>query len=146
MGFSRLNGGLPLNQVRRGMDQLLEDFFGASAPRALVPARAFPALNVWEDGDNLFAEAELPGVASEDVDVSVVGNELTLKGRRVVSAEEGVAYHRRERGVGEFTRVVRLPVDVNADKVEATLTNGVLTIKLPKSEAAKPRKIQVSAK
>jgi HSP20 family protein len=75
----------------------------------------------------------------------VVGNELVIQGRRMDLDEEGVSYHRRERGVGEFKRVLRLPVEVDADKVEATLHDGVLLVKLPKAAAAKPRKIQVAA-
>jgi HSP20 family protein len=128
------------------MDRLLEDFFG-NAPnmlqRAGVPVRAFPALNVWEEGDNFYVEAELPGVRHEDLDIQVVGNTLTLKGQRGGSAPEGVAYHRQERGTGEFVRVVRVPSEVNADKVEAELKDGVLRLTLPKAEVAKPRKIQV---
>ncbi len=105
----------------------------------------FPALNVWQDGDNLLAEAELPGVKSEDLEISVVGSELTIHGRRPESNDEGTSFHRRERGAGEFTRVVRLPVEVDPDKVQASLQDGVLRLTLPKAEAAKPRKIQVNA-
>lgn len=148
MVFVRSSGAVPFHQLRRGMDQMLEDLFAAGAPlgRALNAGRAFPVLNVWEQGDSLFAEAELPGVAAEDVEVSVVGNELSIKGRRSAAQDEGTAYHRRERGTGEFARVVQLPVDIDAEKVEATLANGVLTIKLPKSAAAKPHKVQINTR
>lgn len=116
---------------------------GFLAPR-IAPGRAFPALNVWEQGDDFYAEAELPGLKSEDLDITVVGNELTLKGQRKEEPEQGNVSHRRERGVGTFTRVVRLPVDIDASKVQATLHDGVLTLKLPKAESAKARKIQVN--
>ena len=147
MAFRRFNGGFPVVQLRGEMDRLFEEFFGPTSAlqRSMGPARVFPSLNVWEDGDNLLAEAELPGVKSEDLEISVVGSELTIKGRRPESNEEGTAFHRRERGVGEFARVVRLPVEVNAEKVQASLQNGVLRLTLPKAEAAKPRKIQVNA-
>ncbi len=101
---------------------------------------------MWEYGDHLYAEAELPGLKSEDLDVSVVGGDLTIRGHRGSEPQEGTSYHRRERGTGEFTRVLRLPIEVDADKVEATLTNGVLLVKLPKAESAKPKKIKVAAR
>lgn len=116
---------------------------GLLTPR-FVPGRAFPALNVWEQGDDFFAEAELPGLQSEDLDIVVVGNEVTIKGQRPDAPPDGNVYHRRERGAGAFSRVVRLPVDVDASNVQATLRNGVLTLKLPKAESAKARKIQVT--
>jgi HSP20 family protein len=130
------------------MDRLVGDFFGPASgrytPRTWLAERSFPALNVWEYGDNLFAEAEVPGVRSEDIDVSVVGGDLTIRGRRGETQAKDATLHRRERGTGEFNRVLRLPIEVNADKVEATLKDGVLLVKLPKAESAKPRKIQVT--
>ena len=75
----------------------------------------------------------------------MVGDELTLKGRREPEDGQQATYHRRERGTGSFTRVLTLPIEVDADKVEASLAQGVLTIRLPKAESAKARKIQVKA-
>jgi HSP20 family protein len=144
----RRNGLNPIPQLRDEMDRLLSDFFGPStgaAPARLsTPARGFPALNVWEDGENLFAEAELPGIRNEEIDISVIGSDLTIRGRRGEQPREGRAYHRQERGVGEFNRVLRLPYDVDANKVEATLKDGILLVKLPKAESAKPKKITVT--
>lgn len=149
MVLRRTNGHHPLDQLRTQMDRLVSDFFGpAAAPtvqRLSTGASNFPALNVWEQGDDVFAEAELPGINSEDVDISVVGSDLTIRGKRGHELPQGSTYHRRERGEGEFTRVLRLPIEVDADRVEATLKNGVLLIKLPKAESAKPRKINVTA-
>lgn len=145
MVFRRTDGGLPIGQLRREVDRLFSDFFGpGGTAQGMLPARAFPALNVWEQGDAVVAEAEVPGVKPEDIDVEVVGNELILKGRRGGSQPEGVSYHRRERGVGKFARTVRLPVEVDPDKVQAQLDNGVLRITLPKAETAKPHKIHVN--
>ena len=147
MVFRRANGANPISQLRDEMDRLVGDFFGpvaSSVPARLASAaRGFPPLNVWEDGDNLFAEAEVPGLKNEEIDISVVGNVLTIRGGRGEEPQEGVVYHRQERGVGQFNRVLRLPVDVDANRVEASLKDGVLTIKLPKAESAKPKKIQV---
>jgi HSP20 family protein len=108
--------------------------------------RPFPAVNAWDEGDDIVAEAELPGLKGEEVDISVLGSELTVKGERKPVTEEGTSYHRRERGTGSFTRVLRLPVEVDAEKVQATLRDGVLTVRMPKAEAAKPRKITVEAR
>lgn len=136
----------PVHQLRDEMDRVFSGWFGPQGAAArLVSGQNFPVINVWEAGDELFAEAEVPGLKSEDLDISVVGNELTIKGQRPELEQEGTAYHRRERGVGPFTRTLRLPVEIDGDRVEATLANGVLTIKLPKAEAAKPRKIQVNS-
>lgn len=123
--------------VNQGLPGLANRVFGN---------RAFPAINVWDEGEELVAEAELPGLKGEDLDVSVVGSELTVKGERKSTAEDGTSYHRRERGTGSFTRVLRLPVEVDANRVQAALRDGVLTIRMPKAEAAKPRKINVQAK
>jgi HSP20 family protein len=106
-------------------------------------AVAYPALNVWEDADHVYAEAELPGLKLEDLEIYVTGgNTLSVKGERKQPATEG-AWHRQERGFGSFARVITLPVNVDADKVEAKLSHGLLTITLPKAAVAKARKITV---
>lgn len=139
------NGSNPVSTLRGEVDRLFGDFFGPAATSSTA-SRVFPALNIWERENELFVEAELPGLKSEDVDVSVVGQQLVIKGRRAdFEPEAGVAFHRRERGVGEFVRTVDLPVDVDAGRVEAKLADGVLLITMPKAEAAKPRKIQVKS-
>ncbi len=113
---------------------------------SLFGQAAYPAVNVWEDGENVFVEAELPGLDLKDLSIFVTGgNQLTIKGeRKQVKSEKGV-WHRQERSFGQFTRVLTLPVPVDADKVDARFENGVLLIKLAKHESAKPRKIQVKA-
>lgn len=142
----RANGAYPINRLREEMDRVFQDFSAESPmwnPAGWFGSAAYPALNVWEDSNALYAEAELPGMSMDNVEVYVVGNELTIKGERKFSDEQGVSYHRRERGVGAFNRTVNLPVQIDADKVEGTFKDGVLTVKLPKAEAAKPRKITV---
>ena len=135
----------PFHQLRNEVDRLLTGFFGPAAD-GFLPAvfRNQPAVNVWEQNDALKVEMELPGVKSEQLDISVAGGELSIKVDRPDVAQEGVTYHRRERPVGPFSRIVRLPVEVDADRVEADLRDGVLTITLPKAESAKPRKINVT--
>jgi HSP20 family protein len=91
----------------------------------------------------VYAECELPGVRSEDLDISVVGSELSIKGRRAQSPEPQATYHRRERGVGPFSRTLQVPSEIAAEQVQANLREGVLCVTMPKSESAKPRKVQV---
>jgi HSP20 family protein len=129
--------------LRREMENLFEDFGRPFEGSLFRSTAAFPVLNVWEDAERLYAEAEIPGVSMEDVEVSVVGNELTLKGMRKPSQEGNMTIHRQERGTGVFSRFLTLPVAVNADKVEAVMKDGVLTITLPKADEAKPRRIEV---
>jgi HSP20 family protein len=106
----------------------------------------FPPLNLWEEDDTFVLEAELPGLDLKDVEIYVTGhNQLTVKGERKAPVPEKGVQHRQERAFGRFVRTLTLPMDVDADKVEARLENGVLTVRLPKSEAAKPRKIEVKA-
>jgi HSP20 family protein len=102
-------------------------------------------VNLWETEGELQAEVELPGVKQDDLDILVVGGELTIKGQRGPAPNSSQAFHRRERTSGSFQRTIRLPVDVDSSKVEATLSDGILQVKLPKAEAAKPRKIPVQA-
>lgn len=132
-------------RIRREMDDLFGHLGGAGATSWNSGLGAIPALNVWEHEDTLRVEAEVPGVKLEDMEIFAVGAELTIKGRRVVSNEPKSGFLRRERGVGEFTRVITLPVEVATDKVEAVLQDGVLTITLPKAESAKPRRIALKA-
>jgi len=144
----RRNGANPVVQLRDEMNRLVGDFFGplseTSPARPGFAGRGYPALNVWEESDYFMIEAEVPGLKNEDLEITVVGNEVTLRGQRGEAAREGVAYHRQERGVGAFNRVLRLPVEVNADQVEASLKDGVLLVKLPRAESAKPKKIKVN--
>lgn len=140
----RGSGFSPLAQWHRDMDRLMQDVFTRGSSVAAVGTGSFPPLNVWEDGDALYAEAEMPGVKHEDLDISVLAGDLTIRGQRSSGEAEGVNFLRRERATGEFNRVLRLPIEVDADRVEAKLRDGVLLIRLPKAESAKPRKIAVS--
>lgn len=138
--------GYPLagfDSICRDLDHLFHQFQRGFDGVRPFDAQTFPTLNVWDDGQRLCAEAEVPGFKMDDLEVSVTGDQLTIKGRRESKTENGTSFHRRERRTGEFTRTLTLPVDVDADKVEATLKDGVLTVVMPKAEAALTRKIKV---
>lgn len=106
----------------------------------------FPAINLWEDEDALHLEAELPGLQLEELELFVTGhNQFTLKGERKAPAVEKSTQHRQERGFGKFTRTLTLPYAVDENAVEAHFENGVLKVRMPKHEAAKPRKIEIKA-
>lgn len=133
-----------ISQLQSEMNRLFERW--GDGGRGLTFATTYPAVNVWEDGENIFVEAELPGLDPKDLEIHVTGgNQLTLKGERKQELPEKGVVHRQERGFGNFVRVLTLPLPVNADRVDARFENGVLLLKLPKHEAAKPRKIAVKS-
>jgi len=104
----------------------------------------FPTINLWEEDEALFLEAELPGLEMKDVEIFVTGHDqLTFKGERKPPALANGAQHRQERAFGKFTRTITLPFAVNEDAIDARFENGVLKVRLPKHEAAKPRKIEI---
>lgn len=104
----------------------------------------FPKTNLYEDGDLFEIRAEVPGLGKDDLNVKIQGNYLEISGTRKFSKPEKYTIHRTERDVASFTRSFTLPADVDSEKVKATLENGILTLTLPKSEAAKPRQITIA--
>ncbi len=139
--LSRCDALVPFGQ----MDRFVNEFLGRGSTAWPVSPRRFPPINAWEDEGNFYVEADLPGFQLDDLEISVLGNELTVHGQRDQTETNGKTYHLRERATTEFTRVLPLPVEVAADKVAATLKDGVLVITLPKAETARPRKIAVQA-
>lgn len=129
--------------LRREMDRLIDGFGFGILQAPLRAIGGYPAVNVWDEGPSICVEAELPGVKREQLDLCVTGKELTLKGNRPTVSEENLTYQRRERGTGEFARVIPLPVEVDSNGIEAKLSEGVLTIRLPKAEKSRPRQIEV---
>jgi HSP20 family protein len=130
-----------MERLQRDMNRLFARMPGETA---LSAAPSYPAMNVWTNEDGAVVTAELPGCNSEDMDISVQNETLTVRGsRQPEEAQEGQVYHRRERGCGSFTRSFQLPFQVQGDRVEATFSKGVLSISLPRAEADKPKKITV---
>jgi len=114
-----------------------------SEPRAARPWS--PAVDILESEDSVTLKADLPDVKIEDIDIRVENNTLTLSGqRKFVKDENTKGFHRIERSFGEFTRTFAIPNSVNTEEVSADYNSGVLTIKLPKKEAAKPRQVKVA--
>jgi HSP20 family protein len=131
-----------LEQLQRRMDRVFQNVFGLE--RSPWRVGVYPLVNISEDHDHIYVRAELPGVNAADLEITVQNNSLILRGERKIPTEEKqVNYHRRERESGFFRRVLALPTRVQADKVEATCKDGILTIQLAKPEEIKPRKIQV---
>ncbi len=130
-----------VDRLREEVGRLLNSFSPGTDP---FSSRVYPAVNVTEEGDNLYVRAELPGVKPESLEISMVEGRLVIRGERKVEAEKPEAsYHRREREAGFFRRTIVLPTMVASDKVSASMNNGVLTITLARAEEAKPRKISV---
>jgi len=133
-----------LERLKRQMDLLSEGVFGGALAGA--SAGVFPLMNVTEDKDNYYIRAELPGIKSDELDISVTGDTLSIAGERKISEEKGdVKYHRREREAGKFSRIVNLPSQINTAKVDAKCVDGLLTIVMPKAETAKQKQIVVKS-
>lgn len=128
-----------MERLRREMNRLMED--GGNGTRG-----EFPPMNVWANEENAMISAELPGVNAENLDISVVGDTLTLAGSRPTEdGDDDRTFHRRERWNGNFSRTIQLPFRINADGVDATFSNGILQVVLPRAEADKPHRISISA-
>lgn len=109
-------------------------------------AADFPAFNLWADDEGVVLTSELPGVKLDDLDISIAGKNVTVKGSRAApELGEKATRVRHERAEGKFERSFQLPFSIEASKVEATLKNGVLTLTLPRAENEKPRKIAVQS-
>jgi HSP20 family protein len=131
-----------LDRLQRQMDTLFQTIPGRERPYRREGV--YPLVNLSEDADHIYVQAELPGVDPQDLDITLKDQNLVLRGERKIPAEEkNVNYHRRERESGFFRRVLRLPAPVDANKVQATCQDGVLTITLAKPEEVKPRQISV---
>lgn len=136
----------PWFDERGRFEELVRTFF--QTPGVAPSARSsgvFPPVNVYDDGTSFLLRAELPGVEKDGLEITVKGNQVTLRGeRKSHAAGKEAAYHRREAQAGQFRRVVTLPEAVAADSVRASLEHGVLELVLPRVPEALPRKITLS--
>lgn len=125
-----------MERLQRDVNRLLS---AESAPYA-----TFPAVNIWVSDQDVIVTAEVPGVDPASLDITVAENVLRLSGsRKPEELKPDEVSHRRERASGEFTRSFRLPYAVDSGKVDASCDKGVLTVRLPRAEADKPRKIAI---
>ncbi len=130
-----------MERLQKEVNRLFSNSFDIAGGRI---APTFPAINVWSNEEGAVVTAELPGLTPDSINISVVGDTLTLTGERAeVDIPEGAKYHRRERNRGKFSRSFQLPFQVEVDKVDAVFKNGILHLSLPRAEAEKPRKIAV---
>ena len=133
-----------LTDLRDEIDRLFEMPLAELTRTSQLLSGWPPALDIYEDKDNLFVRAELPGMKKEDIDLSLHDGSLSISGERKSEAKYGDAeVYRSERFVGRFQRTVSLPVSVASDKVKAQYKDGILTVTLPKTEEAKPKHIDV---
>jgi HSP20 family protein len=133
-----------MNRLSAEMDRMFRRF--GWGDRWELPAVAYPAVDIWQDDNCVYVEAELPGMEIGDLEIYVTeGDQLTIRGERKPPAVEKGTWHRQERGYGQFSRLLKLPCPVKTDEVEAQLKDGVLTITLPKCDAAKPRRLAIKA-
>jgi len=133
-----------MNRLRNEMDRLFGRYSGQPSGMGVS---AYPPLNMWEDDDHFFVEAELPGFDMDALEIYVTGgNQLSLKGERKQPEAQGGTWHRQECGYGSFSRMIELPSQVDSEQVSAEFKDGVLTVTLPKSREVKPRQIEVKTK
>ncbi len=135
----------PFAQLQREMNRLFDTVFGKHFRSGrLRSAYVYPATNVRETDDAYVVTAEVPGMDMDDLEVYVTGEQLTIGGTRNHHLPtEDVTLHRRERDTGRFSRAIPLPGPVQGEATEARLVDGILTVRIPKSEEAKPKRIQV---
>lgn len=144
--LGRYRSTSPYLELRREMDRLFDEFGFGSSWLSSRRRDHFPALNIWDEGERFCAEAEVPGVRKEDLEIYTLGNELTIKGVRQALPEENRVVHRQERGTGKFVRTVTLPAEVDPMQVEAELHDGVVILRMPKARAALPMRISVKSR
>lgn len=134
-----------LSRLRKEMDELWGRFFGESGLSLFSESTWVPALDVKETKDNIVVTAEIPGLSPKEVEVSISGDLLTIKGEKKQEKEEkDESYHLIERRYGTFSRSIRLATDVDTKNIKATHKDGILTITLPKSEKAKEKQIKIN--
>lgn len=146
--LTRCNPRPDVSNLNRQMERFFEDMFGRSAWRTGEerPLRGswVPAVNILEKDDAVVITADLPGLAAEDVEVTVDQRTLSIRGERTLEeAKEGETYHHVERLYGVFERTFNLPTAIDASKIEARFSNGEMMLTLPKLEESKPRTVKI---
>ena len=131
--------------LRDDLDTLLElPFLSGGARQAQLFTGWTPALDLYQNNDNIVAVVELPGMRKEDIEISLQDGTLTISGDRKDEPSQENGATRTERSTGKFRRSITLPTRVDVNKVSATYQDGILTVTLPKAEEAKPKQIQIN--
>ena len=131
--------------LRNDLDTLLElPFWAGSSRQSQLFSGWTPALDLYQNNDNIVAVVELPGLRKEDIEISLQDGTLTIGGERKEESGQETAATRTERSTGKFRRSITLPTRVDVNKVSASYKDGILTVTLPKAEEAKPKQIQIN--
>lgn len=130
-----------MEDMRRQMDRVFRDYLEPSRSRA--PTARGPQFELSDEGDAFVIRADLPGLTEEDLQLDATPESVTLRGERAAGAPEGYSLHRQERGSLAFSRAITLPSRIDLERVSATLSRGLLTVKLHKQPDAQPRTIAV---
>lgn len=133
-----------MDEIRSEMNRLFDYAFGGQNSNGLLESVWAPAVDVIQEADRFVIHADLPGMKREDIDITMNGNTLSVSGEKKFENEtkEG-SYFRSERYSGRFHRSIEMPHSIDANRIEASYKDGVLTISLPKSEEARPKQIKV---
>jgi len=136
-----------LEEFRRHINRAFEetDYPRWSQQTNMLSGRSWPTLNLYDEGQKLVLDAEVPGLSEQDLQLSLNQNVLSISGERKVEAPKGYAIHRQERGAINFARSISLPCKVDTDKVTAHVKDGLLTVTMEKSKEAQPRQITIKA-
>ena len=141
--FNRIDPVQGILQLQRELDRFLGRSAASEAPAS--GAGLFPPVNLFADASGVVLRAEVPGVEPNSIDISIQRNALQISGERPIKARDKGSYHRRERRFGKFSRSLQLPEDLETEKAAADCRDGVLTVRIPRREEAKPRQIRINA-
>ena len=142
-----LNSWNPFFDVAKTLEEFDRMFGTAGRPMGLrsVPRGTFPPINIYTKDDKAILVAEMPGLNRDDIELTVLGDSVTIKCERKTDSDENIRYHRKERATGNFSRTVTLPDSVDPDAVKATYENGVLRVEMSKAQEAKAKKIKIKS-
>jgi HSP20 family protein len=137
----------PFFDVAKTLEEMDRIFGAAGRPIGLrsVPRGTFPPINIYNRGEKSVLTAEIPGLSAKDIELTVLGDSVTLKGERKEQAKEDERFYRKERPMGTFSRTVTLPDAVDPGSVKATYNTGVLKVQMNKAKEAKPKKIRIKS-
>ena len=139
MLYRSFNPWRELNRIQGEMNRIFDNSWQSR--------REYPAVNLWTNTDNALITAELPGYSKDDVDIALTGDVLRIHGsRKAPECKDDECFHRQERNYGVFDREIQLPFNIDSGKVDATFSNGILKIQMPRAEADKPKTIEIKSK